>query len=347
MPTTTVANLFSVTIQDNTALDCLLHTLHNTYTACKIVESLSKKGTLNRESFEGELETNSGFTFQSRNVQAFRRDINTLAMQLQAIAFQKKQGKLSRRPLQKLDGNAKKIHIPPQNPTADKEENTPESLPSKKRLHFRAQNDQSRSAQKAQKSVAIAAIKERKNNSNKRKREKKERPKSVPQQLDDRMRRQLESSVRKFGNVMDMTTPLTKSDDFPALVEDLDLFQRRQSAEESQWPDTIPGMILYTQQVPNNSGSAAVRPMDCFLKKATLTLLVPSKQQGDKLLEKIRNQEISVNMVTSGSDFMNVTQQPKVARSMEPNKPRDLSKICSKIGATDLMKSGRKNADSP
>lgn len=347
---TTAANLlFSVTTQAEGTLDCLLHALHNTYTACKLVDNVRNSQKLSSAAdFEGSLEAWRGFNFAPQAVNAFRRDIFTLAKGLQQV---KDQGHskplLSRTPLRQVDGNAKRLNIPQQRPAdgSNNDGGTPVANPRKK-LTFRTENDQSRSAQKARKDEAKAGLQVRRNNSNKRRRTKGIRPATAPQQLDCRVRRQLATVTTHFEEVLKMTTPVTKSDDFVAM-EDMNVHERRHAAEESQWPDTIPGMFLYTEQKPNDDSSSSTLVRDLFLDKPTLMLLAPSQQQGLKLLEQIRRNKIEVKLVTSGKDLMETTEQPEVIRSKEPNKPRGLSQIYSNIGATNLLETGSRNEQTP
>ncbi|CAB9502894.1 hypothetical protein SEMRO_149_G068630.1 [Seminavis robusta] len=114
-----------------------------------------------------------------------------------------------------------------------------------------------------------------------------------------------------------MVTPLTKSDDF----------------------HQIP-----IEQKPNTVASSSVRPCDLHLEKPTLTVLVPSKSQGLKLMSMLKSENVEIDYTTSAETMMQNVQQPDIARKQEPKKPRSTDNIVQESTAfVGVMKTGSKN----
>ncbi|CAB9502895.1 unknown protein [Seminavis robusta] len=109
-PTT---HLPSVSEQREGSLDCLLHTLDNTVSACKLVDKLEKDDDLMPYSFEMAANSSFGCKQVDKRINSMRREITTLASELFKVKSAKKPVPLSRPPLRVADGNSKKkLHIP-------------------------------------------------------------------------------------------------------------------------------------------------------------------------------------------------------------------------------------------
>ena len=102
-------------------------------------------------------------------------------------------------------------------------------------------------------------------------------PATERQQMDDKVRKQFALSLKHDCKLMPMMTPISRTDGFletAAGRPDLDSI-----AQEIHWKRIIPIKGLYTEMMPNEGGSVAVKAH----LKPKLGLLAPSQEVGAAL----------------------------------------------------------------